>query len=103
MDKKMDKKFISSKEAGEILNISQRNLKKLVRKKKIKSYKVGGKIIRYDLGEIRNFQGQEGNLYKFRYGGMINRLSDIWKFGDTYIIFAVLVFFIIMGIVFVMV
>jgi len=87
----MRKKYISLDEAAEYLNLSHRNFKKMVRQKKIKAYKVAGKILRFDREEIERFKNREGALYKFRYGGMINRLSDFWKYSDIYIIFTLLI------------
>jgi len=86
----MQKKYISLDEAAEYLNLSHRNLKKMARQKKIKSYKVAGKILRFDREEIERIKNREGALYKFRYGGMINRFSDFWRYSDIYIIFLLL-------------
>lgn len=82
----MMKKFLTSQEAADYLGISEVELRSIIDRNKIPSYKIGGVYTRFkvdDLNHFRRWIPGSGKVKKSYY--FYDRIRDFFYFNDFYI------------------
>ncbi|MDP2939000.1 MAG: helix-turn-helix domain-containing protein [Candidatus Omnitrophota bacterium] len=97
----MAEKFISVREASQILGVSEKTIIDLVNENKIPAYKIGGQYLRLNKEQIESLKNSgfvEAEFIQHKYT-KVERIKDFFYFNDFYIvsliIISVLIYFII--------
>jgi len=88
------KKFLTSKEAADYLGIRESELEKMVERKELRSYKIGGVYTRFGADDLDICRAKSGKRIRNKdFGSRSDRAKDFLYFNDFYIFsfFAIIV------------
>ena len=73
------------------LGVGRSRVEELIRKKKLRAYRVGGTYLRFRKQDVESLIPYIRRVHKPDHIGMLSRVTDLWRYYSFYILLFVLV------------